>query len=188
MFLSWAIARLVRSPAELRWSIPVVGAVMLELTVAWLFTKRAAAKEEGTWVDIGVACVSLVAGAGLLTMLPRQAEDWSWLSLGLIAVGSMLAIAALLNLGRSFAIFPARRTLIRHGLYRWIRHPAYAGELIIMLGVTVAAGSIPAWLLMAMTMAGIIVRVEREERLLSTDENHATYRQQTRWRLLPGIW
>lgn len=161
---------------------------MLELAVAWLFANRAAAREEGNWGDIAVACVSLVAGAGLLTMLPRRAEEWSWVCLSLMAVGSIVAIAALMNLGRSFAIFPARRALVCHGLYRWVRHPAYAGELLMMLGVTVATGTIPAWLLMTLLLAGVVVRIEREERLLSVDEGHATYRQQVRWRLLPGAW
>ena len=188
MFLTWAVARLVQTPDELRWSVPVVGAVLLELTVAWLFARRAVAVENGSWIDICVACVSLIAGAVLLTMLPDRHEDWNRISLGLIAGGSLVAVVALMNLGRSFAIFPARRALITNGLYRWVRHPAYAGELTIMLGVTHAAGTMAAWLLMAVTLAGIVVRIDREENLLSVDASHELYRQRVRWRLLPGIW
>ena len=188
MFLGWAVAELIKAPVDLRWSVPVVGAVMLQLTVAWLFARRAVAAQDGDWIDISVACVSLVAGAVLLTMLPVRRDDWNWISLGLIAVGSFVAIVSLLNLGRSFAIFPARRELVTDGLYRLIRHPAYAGEIIIMLGVTHAAGTVSAWLLMMVTLAGVMGRIHREERLLSVDRCHKLYRQQVRWRLVPGIW
>ena len=188
MFFTWGVARFVQSPADLRWSIPVAGAVLLQLTVGWLFANRAVAGEDGNWIDIGVACVSLIAGAVLLTMLPCRREAWNWISLGLIAIGSFVAIVALMNLGRSFAIFPARRSLVSNGLYRWIRHPAYAGEIMIMLGVAHAAGTVLAWLLMMLTLAGMIARIDREERLLSVDQGHEHYRRQVPWRLVPRIW
>ena len=188
MFLIWGVASLIQSPADLRWSVPVLGDVLLQLTVAWLFANRAIACAEGDLIDIGVACVSLIAGAVLLTMLPSRHEAWNAISLGLVAVGSVVAMMALMNLGRSFAIFPARRTLITNGLYRWVRHPAYAGEIMIMLGVTYAVGTVFAWLLMTLTLAGMVARIYREERLLAVDEGHEHYVQQVRWRLVPGFW
>lgn len=188
MFLAWGVARLIHAPAELRWSVPVIGSALLQLTVAWLFAKRAAARADGDVRDISVASISLVAGAVLLAMLPQRRDDWSWISLWLIAIGSIITIAALLKLGRSFAIFPARRTLVTGGLYRFIRHPAYAGEIIFMLGVASAVGTFPGWMLIALTAAGIVWRIDREERLLSADAGHGAYRQQVPWRLMPGIW
>lgn len=188
MFFVWGVAHLVQSPADTQWTVPVLGAVLLQLTVAWLIANRAVAVAEGGLVDIGVASVSLISGAVLLTMLPQRPQDWNWVSLVLIAVGSFVAIMALMHLGRSFAIFPARRKLITNGLYRWIRHPAYAGEMMIMVGVTHAAGTNLAWILMMVTLAGVVGRIDREERLLAVDEGHQCYRQQVRWRLVPKIW
>ncbi len=188
MFLAWGIARLIHAPAELRWSVPVIGSALLQITVAWLFANRTVARADGNLVDMGVASVSLIAGAILLAMLPQRRDDWNLVSLILIAVGSLVTIAALLRLGRSFAIFPARRTLVTGGLYQFIRHPAYAGEMIIMLGVSSAAGTLLAWLLMVTTAAGIVLRIDREERLLSADAGHAEYRRKVRWRLIPAIW
>ena len=188
MFLTWGVTSLIQSPADLRWSVPVIGDVLLQFTVAWLFANRAVACAEGNWIDIGVACISLIAGALLLTMLPYRQEFRNSISLGLIAVGSTVAIMALINLGRSFAVFPARRTLITSGLYRWVRHPAYAGEMMIMLGIAHAVGTVSAWLLMSLTLAGMIARIDREEYLLAVDEGHERYRQQVPWRLVPRIW
>lgn len=188
MFLVWALTRLTQSPVDMRWSVPVLAAGLLQLTVAWLFANRAVASVEGSLTDIGVACVSLISAAVLVGMLPHRSQDWNWISLALIALGSTVAIIALMNLGRSFAIFPARRALVTRGLYQWIRHPAYAGEMLVMLGFTHAIGKVVAWLLILLTLAGLVWRIDREERLLAVDEGHARYRQLVRWRLLPGIW
>ena len=59
---------------------------------------------------------------------------------------------------------------------------------MIMLGVTHAAGTVLAWLLMLLTLAGMIARIKREERLLSVDQGHEHYRRQVPWRLVPRIW
>ena len=135
MFFGWGIARLIHAPPELRWSVPVAGATLLHWTVAWLFANRAVAKSEGNLADLGVASVSLIAGALLLAMLPQRRVGGSVLSVLFIAVGSVVTIVALLKLGRSFAIFPARRTLVTGGLYRFIRHPALRGRADHHVGV-----------------------------------------------------
>ena len=44
-------------------------------------------------------------------------------------------IAALLSLQRSFGIVPANRGIREGGLYRIVRHPLYAAELLVFLGV-----------------------------------------------------
>ena len=103
------------------------------------------------------------------------------------AVGAAFTAFSLSVLGSSFAIFPARRTLKTGGPYRLIRHPAYFGETIMLFGVAVTIGSVAGWVLMAATVAAFVFRIQGEERVWQTDE-FAAYRQQTPWRLLPGIW
>ena len=57
----------------------------------------------------------------------------------------------------------------------------------MLFGVAVTIGSVAGWVLMAATVAAFVFRIQGEERVWQTDE-FAAYRQQTPWRLLPGIW
>jgi len=94
-------------------------------------------------------------------------------------------ILALISLGRSFGIAPADRGLVTTGLYRWIRHPLYAMETWFYVGFLVAN---PAWRNLAGLLLGLavhVIRIRREERILSGYESYAG---DVRWRLLPLVW
>ena len=41
-----------------------------------------------------------------------------------------IIIAGKLTLGRSFGLMPANRGVVSSGIYRFVRHPIYAGYLI----------------------------------------------------------
>lgn len=45
-------------------------------------------------------------------------------------IGTMMAIAGILSLNRSFGIVPANRGVQKIGLYRFVRHPIYAGYFL----------------------------------------------------------
>ncbi|MCP3960250.1 MAG: hypothetical protein GY719_20600 [bacterium] len=96
--------------------------------------------------------------------------------------------ATFLCLGRSFAILPALRGVVVRGSYRLVRHPAYAGELLMIAGCVVArpvAGSVAALLLAVPLVA---LRIRAEEELLMSRERYRSYAEQVRWRLVPGVW
>jgi protein-S-isoprenylcysteine O-methyltransferase Ste14 len=80
-------------------------------------------------------------------------------------------------------------TVARGGPYRWVRHPAYLGALVVELA---AAGLLGSWwvLLVGVLNAGLFVlRAALEDRaLLHELPGYAEYARQVRWRLLPGIW
>jgi len=52
----------------------------------------------------------------------------------LVIIGFALATLALLELGSSFGISPARRRSIASGVYRYMSHPMYAGYIISEVG------------------------------------------------------
>ncbi|MEI8305708.1 MAG: methyltransferase [Chloroflexales bacterium] len=126
------------------------------------------------------------------TLLPlamrATAESAGWVSLALVASGSLLASGAILSLGRSFGMEPAHRGLQTRWLYRVVRHPIYAAYLLIVGGFLMAH---PSWWngLVALIWLGVqIARIGREEALLGRDEHYQGYIQQVRWRLVPGLW
>lgn len=99
--------------------------------------------------------------------------------------GLGLALWAKAYLGRSFGIAPADRGLVVAGPYRWLRHPAYAGELVSFVGVWLSAPT--AWnagLLVLITVS-LVLRLTAEEAAIG---GYADYAAQVRWRLVPGIW
>jgi len=79
--------------------------------------------------------------------------------------------------------------VVSHGPYRWVRHPGYLGTLAFELGTPVALSSwwalIPAALMVLLT----VLRTALEDRALRRDlPGYEEYAQETRWRLLPGVW
>jgi protein-S-isoprenylcysteine O-methyltransferase Ste14 len=97
-----------------------------------------------------------------------------WLPVRLLGFTVSLCGAALLAwasvaLGRFFvhaaAVFDDH-ALVRHGPYRFLRHPVYASYLALLLGT--GLGMLNAWLLLLwpLSLLGILVQAAAEEQLL----------------------
>lgn len=68
------------------------------------------------------------------------------------------------------------------------RHPAYAGELLLVLGCFLAKpGLLPAGVLGA-ALRSVMVRILIEEQVLMREAAYQVYAARVRWRLLPGLW
>ncbi len=80
-------------------------------------------------------------------------------------------------------------TVITTGPYRWVRHPAYAGSLLLLLGAPIMLSS--WWALIPSLIAAslMIVRTALEDKTLQAElSGYLAYTQQTRYRLWPGVW
>lgn len=179
----WGVSVLVHDPGP-PWLVRIAIAA-LDLAVAILFLTRGAALAHAEPLDVLATLPSIVVGALAVKLAPAA---WPLASELGLALGAALAILSLATLGRSFAVLPARRALVVRGPYAWLRHPAYASELVM----TVAAGAAIAWwaalgvgVLAALTLAP---RIAREERVLARDPEWRAYASGVRWRLIPGIW
>ena len=84
-------------------------------------------------------------------------------------------------LGRCFAILPAIRGIVSRGPFVIVRHPAYLGELIMVVGcVTAAAGNgvSVSWqhaMILFVTVGLFVIRIRAEENLLRTDAAYQRY-------------
>lgn len=105
-----------------------------------------------------------------------------------ILAGIALQVVAKLALGRSFGLLPALRTVKRHGPYRVVRHPIYAGYLCTHVGFFLVATSLHNLVVFAILYACQVMRILEEERILSTDPSYAQYMKEVRWRLVPGLF
>jgi protein-S-isoprenylcysteine O-methyltransferase Ste14 len=79
--------------------------------------------------------------------------------------------------------------VISTGPYALVRHPMYAGALILTLGVPLALGSWWGLIMLIPGVAGIIMRLLDEERFLSRNlAGYTEYKNKVRYRLIPFVW
>jgi protein-S-isoprenylcysteine O-methyltransferase Ste14 len=79
--------------------------------------------------------------------------------------------------------------LASHGLYRLVRHPMYAGNLIIMVGIPLALGSYWGLLLLIPGLLVLVFRILDEEKLLTQElAGYRDYALRVRYRLMPYVW
>jgi protein-S-isoprenylcysteine O-methyltransferase Ste14 len=161
---------------------------MLLLAVCLISRTRPATKAVGIEPRI-----SALAGSFLMysvALFPRRelsgpAEVVAAL---LTTVGSVGAIVALSQLGRSFSIMAETRRLVISGPYRFVRHPLYLAEEVAIVGLFIQFASTWTALLLAAQVAFQLRRIHNEEAILAVRfPKYAVYRETTA-RLIPGIY
>lgn len=175
----------LKTHSPLALALLAVNALFL---VLFLSRRKAAAVTDSplAWL-LGFGCV-------LLPMLLRPEDAMqtpavtAGMGNGLQLLGAGLIVAALLSLRRSFGVVAAHRGIQTGGLYRWVRHPLYAAELLFLLGFTLAHASF--WnAFIGILVAGFqILRARLEERFLLRDAAYRAYRQRCPHRFVPGVW
>ena len=145
-----------------------------------------------------ITCAALGATfllVGLRLFVPSGPEIWHAsplvieLAIALTLGGVGLALASANSLGSSFSFVPQGRALVVRGPYRWVRHPIYLAELVMILGVTVVEPRVVP--LLGAIVVGVlqVFRIRAEERLLrSTFPGFRRYASVTRYRLVPLLW
>ena len=106
---------------------------------------------------------------------------------GLI-VGMVIVLASLLSLGRSFGLVPANRGVKVWGLYRFVRHPLYTGQLLVY--ISFVAGNL-IWhngLIFCGILTGLVYRAIAEEGFLAQDEAYDRYLSKVHYRFVPGVY
>lgn|GEM_PF-879386 len=135
----------------------------------------------------------LLVGVGLL---PTGPVVWDGsvrsIQFGLLitVAGAALAVGALASLGSNFSIVPEARSLVVTGPYRWLRHPMYFAESLIMFGIALSDPRI-TYLFVALGIFGLqLYRIRVEEQLLSTafPNTYKEFVARTRYRLIPLVW
>jgi protein-S-isoprenylcysteine O-methyltransferase Ste14 len=99
---------------------------------------------------------------------------------------------AVLSLGNFFTVVVSAvptQTLVTRGPYRWLRHPAYSGSILTLVGFPLALGTwVAALLVLILCFAGFFYRMQIEERVLLEvfGDEYREYIEHT-WRIFPGF-
>jgi protein-S-isoprenylcysteine O-methyltransferase Ste14 len=146
----------------------------------------------------------IITGAllGLFAMLAFSAFDhrvgWSsvpaWVCLlGDVLVAAGLGIAMLVVIQNGYAAATVTvetgQKVVSGGLYKFVRHPMYVGNVIMMVGVPLALGSYWGLLFVLPGVVVLIFRILDEEKMLTQDlAGYHEYAQRVRYRLMPYVW
>jgi len=95
----------------------------------------------------------------------------------LIILGLVLRYLAYLKLGKDFKLTLEKPRIIRtDGVYRYIRHPSYAGSLLIILGCAILSSALG---ILALSWAFFLARIVKEEKMLSKFPEYKEYQKRT---------
>ena len=114
-------------------------------------------------------------------------------ALAILIVGLALRWTAIFTLGKSFSSNVAIRstqTVLKTGLYRWMRHPSYTGLIMIFFAAGLRTRNWISFLIITIpTTAALLYRIHVEEIALRDHfgEEYIAYSRETR-RLIPGIY
>ncbi len=142
----------------------------------------------------GVILLGLLGQTLFVTAFPMSARPTRIRAVGglLFLAGLATAVAGRVALGRSWsniedATVKADHTLVSQGVYQFIRHPIYAGDSLLLLGLQMALNS---WLAVAM-LAPVAVFARRaiaeEARLAQAIPGYEDYCRRTK-RFVPFIY
>lgn len=139
------------------------------------------------WTRFPRVLWDLVRDPGSISAL----SAWNLLGVFLIVAGFAILLTAQITLGRYHTSVPMiwdDHKLIRHGIYRLVRHPLYLGVITVCIGLAVFSPSLPGLLIMSLLIPIFLIRIGIEERLLveTFGDAYREYQRTTR-RLIPFI-
>jgi protein-S-isoprenylcysteine O-methyltransferase Ste14 len=139
---------------------------------------------------------------GFIALIVIPALDhrfsWSQLPSWLVAVGNAMVLAGFVAVyfvfrensftSATIELAPDQK-VISTGPYAVVRHPMYAGGLILLFGMPIALGSGWGVLVAVAMLPALIWRLIDEERFLAKNlPGYDAYRGKVRYRLVPGMW
>ena len=146
--------------------------------------------------------ISVVAFGSLAAMIVVSALDFrfGWSSVPaavsvagdvLVAIG--LGMSMLVVIQNSYAAanitVEAEQQLVTTGLYGFVRHPMYFGNVIMMIGIPLALGSYWGLVLVIPGLIVLGLRIADEEDMLKQQlDGYREYMQQVHFRLVPYVW
>lgn len=144
-------------------------------------------------VKIGIL-IGVMVQIWLPDILPITTDSFSLRMMGTViyTVGLATAIIGRFQLGENWANIETgqvlkRQSIVANGIYAYVRHPIYVGDLLLLLGLELALNS---WLVLGVLILAPIVMLKaiKEERMLAEElPGYDAYCQQSK-RFIPFVF
>jgi len=157
--------------------------VTILMIVVRRFTKSLSQEPLDWLLAVAGCCTPLIAIPAV-----ERSPEIAQIGAGIMLIGLCIQISAKVILFRSFGIVAANRGIQDKGLYRFIRHPMYAGYVVAHFGYLVGWPSTHNICLYTLALIIQIARLLREEELLLKDPVYQEYHKRVRYRLLPRVF
>ncbi|MFA4985023.1 MAG: isoprenylcysteine carboxylmethyltransferase family protein [Candidatus Brocadiia bacterium] len=119
----------------------------------------------------------------------HRGSDTQLLVGGLMMIaGSAINLIGLLTLRRAFTLMAEARTLIGHGIFRYVRHPLYAGHFVVFLGSLLINLYWYTIIVYAVFVLGQYTRARIEERKLTAAFPEYTEYKAKTGMFFPKLW
>ncbi len=118
---------------------------------------------------------------------------FAWVGIVLTAAGIWLRLYSVWTLRKFFTLNVQVRSgqeIVKSGPYRHLRHPAYAGSMLTVLGIAIcfrSPFSIALAILILLPVYGYRIRVEETMLEVNFGSAYRDYEKQT-WRVIPFLW
>lgn len=107
-------------------------------------------------------------------------------------IGLTMALAARFQLGENWANIETgqvlnRQNVVANGIYRYVRHPIYVGDLLLLFGLELALNS---WLVVGVVILApvVLLKAINEERMLTEElPGYSAYRHRSK-RFIPFVY
>jgi len=177
---------------------PLWGIAEFSLAVITRSRSVGPSKDRGSVFLLWTVCLSTIA---LGVLAANRLRAWALpnpglcfiASLGLFALGIAIRAYSIIYLGRLFTPDVAIATdhqLIDSGPFRFIRHPTYAGLLMIVLGVGLSFANVASLLIVFVPIFVCVlwrIRIEEQALVQALGEPYVAYVRRTK-RLIPLIY
>jgi protein-S-isoprenylcysteine O-methyltransferase Ste14 len=144
-----------------------------------------------------VGTTAMVVAVLIVSALDHR-FGWSQVPTPIVVVGDVLVAAGLgmatmvvnqNSYAAATITVEADQPVISTGLYGIVRHPMYAGALIMMLGMPLALDSYWGLVTIVPGVAVLAFRIADEEKMLRQElAGYHEYTRQVHYRLVPGVW
>lgn len=156
--------------------------------------KAKASEKESFWIMIVVYIICLGIMAGEFWKYPPDSMSYAgYAGVALIFFGGMLRVLARQELDRFFTfqvIIQEGHKLITRGPFRYIRHPTYLGNILVMLGLSLALQTTFGIIaVIVFFIPAVIYRISAEEKLFYDEfgKEYLDYMEKTK-KLFPFIY
>ena len=158
--------------------------VMLYLVVCFSFIKQRGSVR----ADTGLKATAIAFSHLLVPLFFRREGHGLYLGEFLSVLGLLFSTVGAIELWESFAILPAIRRIKTAGAYKITRHPIYSGYILTAMGICLS--NLSRYNLAVLFCFGVltVLRINREESLLASDDGYKQYTNAVKYKLIPCVY